>query len=322
MNIKSLTSTARDRLSAASYSPNRLALLHTGAAVALAVILTLINYLLTRQMENTAGLSGIGTRTILLSVQTGLTIAGAAAMPFWECGFRRAALLLSRAQPATPNALLEGFRRFGVVLRTNLLRTAACLILAFFCLQAATTIFLMTPMSEPFMEAAMAVMESGVAVDDAAATQLMPTLTWVYVIWAVLAGIVLLPLLYRYRMADWAIMDETDRALKAFRESKRLMFRRRAQLLRLDLHFWWYYALQVVATAVAYGDILLPAFGVTVDPNVAFFGFVLISQLAQLLLAWRFAPLVNTTYAAAYNEFRTLADKQFTFVNGELRVES
>lgn len=322
MNIKTLTSTARTRLSNAGYSPNLLALMHTGAAVALSVLLTLINYLLTSQMDGTSGLSGIGTRILLLSLQTGLTIAGAAAMPFWDSGFRRAALLLNREQPATPTTLLEGFRRFGVVLRVQFLRTVTCLILAFFCLQAATTIFMMTPLSEPFMESAMALMATNTVVDDAVANSLMPTLTWVYVIWAVLAGIVLIPLLYRYRMADWAVMDECYSARKAFKESRRLMFLRRVHMLKLDLHFWWYYGLQLVALAIAYGDILLPAIGVSIDSNVAFFGFYLTSQLVQLLIAWRFAPLVQTTYAAAYDTCRDLADRQWSSTTGELSVEN
>lgn len=303
MNIQHLKSTARARLDRAAYNPHRLAFLHTGAAVALSVLITLINYLLTNQIGGTAGLSGIGTRSILLSAQTILTVLAAAAMPFWEAGFRYGTLRISREQDATPTTLLEGLRRFGVVLRLTLIRTAGCLLVGFFCLQAATTIFMMTPLSNDFTESAMALLATDVVIDDAILDSLIPSLWAVYVLWAVLAGVILIPLLYRYRMADYAILDSTDRALKAFKESRRLTFLRRAQLLKLDLHFWWYYALQLVALAVAYGDSLLPALGITVNPNVAFFGFYLASQLIQLVLAWRFAPLVNTTYAAAYNEF-------------------
>ena len=322
MNNKSLKSTASSRLSAASYNPNRLALIHTGAAVALSVIVTLINYLLNTQIESTTGLSGIGTRTVLLSMQSVLTIAGAAAMPFWNVGYLRSSLLVSRERPATPTSLLEGFRRFGLVLRMNILRAVCCGILAFFCLQAATTIFMLTPLSGDFMDSAMALLETNTVIDDAIMDSLMPSLWSVYALWLVLAGIVLIPLFYRYRMADWAVMDETYSARKAFKESKKLMFRRRTQLLTIDLHFWWYYGLQVLALAVAYGDILLPALGVALDPHLAFFGFYLVSQLAQLAIAWRFAPLVNTTYAVTYDQFKELADKQFTMVNGELKIEN
>lgn len=317
MNIQSLKTKAADRLHTAPYSPGRLALIHTGVAVALSVLITLLNYLLTSQIQSTAGLSGIGTRAILLSAQEILTIVTAAAMPFWSCGFLRAALLISRNETATPTTLLEGFRRFGPVLRLNLIRTVTCLVIGFVTLQAASMIFMLTPLSNDFMESALALMATGSEITDAALDGLMSSLWAVYVLWIVLAGVVLIPMFYRYRMADFSIMDEADRALKAFAESKRLMFCRRRQLFKLDLHFWWYYALQVVALAVAYGDTLLPALGVTVDPNVAFFGFYLVSQAIQLALAWRFAPLVQTTYAAAYNEFKELADRQF-----ELRIEN
>ena len=83
MDIRNLKSTAADRVSTASYPPRRLALIHTGAAVILSLLLTLVNYLLVGGMEDTGGLAGIGTRSILATAQTMLMLAGTLIMAIW-----------------------------------------------------------------------------------------------------------------------------------------------------------------------------------------------------------------------------------------------
>jgi uncharacterized membrane protein len=300
MDIRSLKKSAQERLSNSSYSPARLALLNTGVAVALSLLITLVNFLLNRQISNTGGLAGIGTRTVLSSVQLILIIGGSIVMPFWDAGFLRAALCISRNESVGPTTLLEGFRRFGSVLRLTLLRGILCVLIGFFCLQAASAIFMMLPLSNNFMDEVFVLMESGAALDDAAVEVLMPHLFMVYVLWAVFACIILIPLLYRFRLADWAIMDQTPRALAAFSLSGICTRGNRFSLFQLDLSFWWYYGLQLLAAILAYGDTLLTALGVNVNANAAFFAFYILSLAIQLLIAWRFAPRVQTTYALAY----------------------
>ena len=302
MNIRSLKNTARERLSNASCNPGRLSLIHTGAAVMLSLLMTLVNFLLTRQMDNTSGLAGIGMRTMLSTAQMILLIGGSAVMPFWDAGFRRACLNISRGDSAQPSTLLEGFRRFGVVLRVTLIRGIFCIFIAVFCLQAASMLFMMLPMSDNFMEQALALMESGAAVDDAAVAELMPHLTMVYVLWAAFALIILVPLLYRFRLADWAVMDNAHKALKAFGLSGICTRGNRFSLLRLDLSFWWYYGLQLLAAVLAYGDMVLAALGAEIHADAAFFAFYVLSLALQLLVAWRFAPQVQTAYALAYDD--------------------
>lgn len=302
MDIKTLKNTAAERLSNASYSPGRLALIHAGAAVALSLLMTLVNFLLTRQMDNTGGLTGIGMRTALSTAQMLLLMVGSAAIPFWDAGFLRANLCISRGEQAKPATLLEGFRRFGVVLRLTLIRGVFVVMVAVFCLQAASMIFMMLPMSDSFVEQAMKLIEAGAVIDEAAVAELMEHMLMVYVLWAVFALIVLVPLLYRFRLADWAIMDRTPKALAAFGLSGICTRGNRFSLFRLDLSFWWYYALHLLSAILAYGDILLSAFGVNLNADVAFFVFYLLSLGISLLVAWRFAPLVQTTYALAYDD--------------------
>lgn len=318
MDIRSLKNTARERLSNASYNPGRLALIHTGAAVVLSLLMTLVSFLLTRQMDTTSGLAGIGMRTVLSSAQMLLLIGGSAVMPFWDAGFLRACLNISRGEPAQPDTLLEGFRRFGVVLRLTLIRGIFCVLIAVFCLQAASMLFMMLPLSNNFMEEVLALMESGAVVDDAAVAKLMPHLFMVYVLWAVFALIILVPLLYRFRLADWAVMDNTRRALPAFGLSGICTRGNRFFLFRLDLSFWWYYGLHLLATILAYGDTVLTALGVNVNADAAFFAFYVLSLALSLLVAWRFAPQVQTTYALSYDELL----KRSGFANTQTKTQN
>lgn len=304
MNIPTLKTNAADCLSAAPYSPRKLALLHSGAAVAVSLLLTLVNFLLTRQMDATSGLSGITTRAVLSFIQTMLMLVATVAMPFWEFGFYRAALNLSRREPAGPATLLSGFRRFGVVLRLFLLRTGLAIGITIACLQAATILFMLSPWSEMTMVTAEQLLASGDALDETAIAQMMQTMYPVYILFAVLLCVLLLPILYRFRLADWAVMDDTPKALRAMGLSSYWMHGRRTWLFRLDLSFWWYYALMSFSSLLAYGDLLLPAFGVPLNKDLAFFGFYLLSAAVQLLTAWRFAPQVQTTYALAYDALR------------------
>lgn len=304
MDIPTLKTSAAEHLAAAPYSPRKLTLLHTGGALGLSLILTIANYLLTKQIDTTGGLAGIGTRTVLSAIQMFLSIAGAAVIPFWEFGYFRAALNISRREPAQPTTLLEGFRRFGPVLRLLLLRGALFMTVAFLCLQGAATIFTMTPLSNSFMEAAESIIEAGTSVDPAVLDGLMVHMIPMYVLWAVLLCVILIPLMYRYRLADWAVMDDTFSARAAMKKSKRWMFLRRKKLFQLDLHFWWYYALQLLAGALAYGDEILSLLGISLRGDWAFFGFYLLSMAVQLVTAWRFAPQIQTTYAIVYDTFR------------------
>ena len=304
MNIQTLKQTARERLDSAPTDPRRLALLHTGAAVLLSLLATVINYLLSRQMADTGGLSGIPLRTALTFAQSMLLLATTVLMPFWEHGFTRAMLLVSRGEQAAPGDLLTGFRRFGVVLRLLLLQTVLTVAVTFACLQASAILFMLSPWSALTAETADALLASGAAIDEAAINQMMQTMYPMYLILAVLVGVLLVPLLYRFRLSNWAVMDDIPRARQAMRYSAYWMHKNRFRMFRLDLSFWWYYALLGIAATAAYGDLLLPLLGINLNADVAFFGSYLVSAAVQLAVAWRFAPYVQTTYALAYQTLR------------------
>lgn len=302
MDIRNLKSTAAERISAASYSPRRLALIHTGAAVILSLLLTIINYLLAGGMENTGGLAGIGTRSLLATAQTVLLMAGSVALPFWDFGFYRASLNITRQESATPATLLTGFRRFGPTLRLLLLRALMTVGVSLACVEAATTIFMLTPLSNGFWEQAETIIKAGTEVTPEVVQSLMPFLTPVYILSGILACVILIPLLYRFRLADYAIMDDdATGALAAMKKSNHLLRGKKLAMFKLDLSFWWYYGLLLLAMAVSYGDTLLPLLGLPTSDMTTLL-FAAISGAFQLLIAWRFAAYVHTTTATAYNE--------------------
>ena len=117
LNRYALKETAAQRLAQATYDPQRLVLLHTGAVVALTLVLSAINYILQLQISDAGGLSGLGTRTVLSTIQMLLQLGQLVLLPFWQFGLIHAALRICRQEEATPDTLLGGFRRFGPLLR-------------------------------------------------------------------------------------------------------------------------------------------------------------------------------------------------------------
>ena len=117
LNRSALKQTAAQRLVQATYDPQRLVLLHTGAVVALTLVLSAINYILQLQIRDAGGLSGLGTRTVLSTIQMLLQLGQLLLLPFWQFGLIYAALRICRQEEATPDTLLGGFRRFGPLLR-------------------------------------------------------------------------------------------------------------------------------------------------------------------------------------------------------------
>ena len=67
---RALKSAARESLAAAPYDPRKLILLHTGVTIAVSLIGTILNFVLSKQIENTGGLGGMGLRSMLSTVQS------------------------------------------------------------------------------------------------------------------------------------------------------------------------------------------------------------------------------------------------------------
>ncbi len=298
---------AADSLAKASYDPKKLAALHTGCALLVSLVLTILSFALNRGIDSTAGIANLGNRAILSTAQSVLTLAGNLALPFWEIGFLFAALSWAQGRSAGPRDLLEGFRRMGAVTRLYLLQLGLYMGVAFLCLQGASVIFSLTPFYETSMESVQTVVDAAIeqgatTLDAVIIEQLLPAIIPIYVIFLVLFAVVAIPLFYRFRMAQFSIMDDAPGARKAMAASARMMRGNAFSLFRLDLRFWWYFAAQLLIAGVAWLDALLPAIGVhlPVSEDVLFFAVYGLHLVLQLALAWSFAARVQTTYAHCY----------------------
>ena len=112
------------------------------------------------------------------------------------------------------------------------------------------------------------------------------------------------PFFYRFRMAEYVLLDsEKPRALAALGESRYMMRGNTFSLLALDFSFWWFYLLEAVTAMAAYLDMILPLVGVElpVSPTAMYFGAAVVCAVCQLALYWWRKPQVDVTYAKAYD---------------------
>lgn len=311
MDLRSFKQKAAQRLQDSQYPPRKLVLIFAGVSLGFSLLVTLINYLLTRQIDGTGGLSGLGMRSILSTVQSVLQLVGLVLLPFWQYGFVAAGLGFARGQNPTPHTLLHGFRRWGRVLGLQLMQGLIMIMVATISMNIGTTIFVMTPLADDFNRILMPMfsqMEDMNQLLDAAfmETAMEAALPAVWLTLGVFV-LIMVPLGYRFRMAEFVVMDEPPRGgLAALLISIRLMHRNCLQLVRLDLSYWWFYLLQGIILLLGYGDLLLQTLGIALpfSADTAYFVFYLLYLGGQLALYYFAKTPVQTTYSLFYDELR------------------
>ena len=308
MKPKNISQAAQDALKRSAADPKRLALIHTGATLLFSLLITLGNFLLTRSMESATGLAQLGSRALLGTVQSVLSLVSTVAIPFWQVGFLYAVLQNLRTQNTGAPDLLEGFRRFGVVARLYILLFGIIMLLLVLSAQVASAIISFTPFWRNMMLEANEILENAITAGQSTLSSeelasLMPVVLPTVIVAGLLLAAVGIPLFYRFRLAFFAIMDEATGARHALKISSQLTRGYKMSLFRLDLHFWWYYAAMVLFALIAYGDMLLPALGITlpVSADGLFFISYGIYILLQLVFSRQFATYVQTSYALFYN---------------------
>lgn len=311
LNVSFFIKEAKEKL--AGKDTTRLAAIHAGVTVAAALVITLLQYVLSEKIGNTSGLSGLGTRSILETLQTVLQWANMILMPFWSLGFIYAAMQWARGDYARKEDLLTGFHRIGPCLGLMLNRALLTISVMVICANVSSIIYMMTPAAAKLTELATAAGTDPEAVyqfmeslTDAQIMELMYSMIPMLVIWAVLSAALLIPLLYRFRLAEYVVLDQQGvRALPAMLISAALLRRRCWQMFKLDLRLWWYYGLKVLCMVICYADLLLAAFGVALPfGGDASYLITYILYLAALFAVQTlFAPRVETAYACAYEAF-------------------
>lgn len=308
-NTKELKDFALRRLENSQQS-RRIVLIYSGLILGLAAAVSLMNYLLGQQISQTGGLSNLGTRSILSAVQALLPVAQMVLVLCVDLGYVSAMLRVARGQAVTANSLRLGFDRFWPLLRLTLIRSLIFVGIGFGCVYLATFIFMMTPLSDAAVEILMpmvsqsSMLEGGLLLDDATYFRLMGAMAPVMAIFGLLYAAVAIPVAYRYRLADFLLIDYPGQgAMYALRQSRYLMRGKRVRLLRLDVSLWWYYLAVAAAMAVCYGDQLLPLVGIQFpwSVEVGYFLFYALYLGAQFAVYYFLRNRVEVTYALFYD---------------------
>ena len=327
MPLRESRNNAVRSLNAANFSGKTLGLIHSGVALAVSLALTICNMVLASFIDNTGGLAGIGTRSVLQAIQSVLSIGSTVALPFWQIGFLFACLGYARKEFVTPSSLLEGFRRFAPVLRLLLLEAVIFIAIGIACFNAAGMVIMFTPFFDTMATAMEPIMDTTVSAetlfaDSAAMEAMLKAAIPMYVITGILFLLVAIPLSYRLRMAQFAIMDNASGALAAILGSFRMMRGNCIALFKLDLSFWWFYGLKILAAVIAYGDTLLALAGISLpgNPDVLFFIFYGIYILLELGVNWRFGAYVQTTYGHCYDMLKTNLPKPRFILDGKEKM--
>lgn len=293
LNPKELKKAAARSLDAAAYSPKKLALIHGALSAVALLIVSLLDLLLSQQIGTTGGLSGMGARAMLSTVQSALSLGLSIAMPFWEMGLLYACLQFARKEDVTISSLAEGFRRFGPLLRLMLLETAIYIAVMILATNVSSVIFMMTPLSSGVLSA----LES-IPAEELTTEAMISVLTASIPLWLLVGSVLLIflvPIAYRFRMAGFYLLSGNRRALVALGVSNRITASNRFSLFKLDLSFWWYYGSVFLLTFIAKADVI---FGL---PNWGSYVCYLVYLAGQVLLSWQAAAYVQTTYAHAFD---------------------
>jgi len=294
----------------------------TIAATALANV---ASYVLSRQIAKTGGLGSMGVRSALTTAQTLLPLVQAGFLMCLTLGYLATMLRIARGQYASPNGMRLGFDRFWVLLRCTLLKGLIFGGVAMASLYVAMMIYMMTPLSNPAVDILMPLVKnataSGIALDAAAYAQLMRATAPAMVIFGVLFLALAAPLFYRYRMADYLIIDRPAAgALAALRDSRMMTKGNRWNLFRLDLSMWWYYAAVLASAAGApRRPPLSPPAGPTFPLDTAAYFVFLGVYLAVIFVIYYFLRnRVEVTYALAYDSLRPREPENNSAVLGNI----
>lgn len=285
--------------------------LYAGVTIAIAAGMWLLDMAISHAISGTGGLSNLGTRSILQTLQSLLPVAQMIFTMCWSMGYLRAVMNISRNVPADTWTLTGCFRLFGPIFRLELLTSLIYTGILFGCAYLASTLFIFTPLSQPLTDMA-ASYDPSMLSGQAALTDeiLLPTLVAMIPVFAIsflLFALVGGPLVYSYRMASYCLLDDPRAGARAsLRWSKAMIRGHRIELLKLDLSMWWYYGLETLIGLAYYIGPILSLLGVRL-PFSATVADMVFQILYYGLLFWFYISLRNyreVIYVKAYDRLR------------------
>lgn len=307
MDIRALKYEADQSLQQAAYSPRRLVLIHTAVALGVSVLLALISFLLDSGVSSGGGLSGMDAQAALETAQVVLQLISLVALPFWQAGLIFTAVRMARRQSVAPRDLAEGFRRFKPLLSSGLMMGLQYAARGFVSVYLSSMLVMMTPFASPYYQLA-AMLEKNPELDITTLNLdgMMVFAVAYLAIFVLVYAVMTLPVFYRYRMVHYVIMDRAEiGGVKAMFLSQMMMRGRRMKLFKLDLSFWWFYALELLLSLVSLGGLLLPLLGIglPVSDDALYWIFQLLAVAGQFGLYYLARPKLEVTYAQCYEAF-------------------
>lgn len=291
----------------------KVAAVYAGLTLGLSALVVVVSLVLDLLIDQSGGLGGMGRRTVLISLQNILPIVAIPISLCLELGYQAAMLRTARGQYVSPQSLRLGFDRFWVLLRCVLLEAAMLLGVCIGGIYLGSLIFMMSPFSDravaliqPLMENA-TVLNPQVVLDSGVYDQLMGAMAPAFGLCLILVAVLAVPLAFRYRMAQYILIDKPGiPAMMALRESRKMMKGNGGKLLKLDISLWWYYGAGLLARILCYGDLILGALGVSLpwSGTVSYYGFFAVYLAAQFCVYYFLRNRAETAYAIAYDSIR------------------
>ncbi len=288
--------------------PKKLSYAFAGISVAISFVIFVVDFWLAEQISANGGLSNMGIRAIFSTAQQALPILSGFVSMCLELGFLAGLMRISRGQYADHTDLKTGFRKFWPLVRLGLIQSVLYMAIAFLAVQLGSLIFMFTPWADPVMDVIYPLAASGAAsMDDAALAQISGLMAPMFLIMGIVFLIVLLPFLFRMRMALYCLLDDPrGRAMAAIRESNLMMRRRFGRMIKIDLSLWYYYAAMIGMYLILWGDVILALFGIylPVDAQILSMALYLITGLIQFGIQAYIRPGAEITYITAYDQLR------------------
>lgn len=325
-NTREIKEAACRRLADAEQA-KRIAAIYAGITLGLSTLVALVGFVLDLQVSQTTGLSGMGQRAILSSVQSVLPYVSALVTMCVELGYQASMLRVARGQYVSPQTLRLGFDRFWLLLRCVLLEGLLLFGIILGGVYIASILFMFTPWSRHVTELLTPVLENvtlispEMVLDEALYAQLTQAMIPAFVMCAIVAAALAIPVLFRLRMVRFVIIDKPGiGAMAALRESRKMMKGNCLKLFKLDVRLWLYYAGSLAASILCYGDVLLGMAGVTFpwSGTVSYYLFFALYLAAQFAVYYFLRNPAETAYAIAYDSIRPREPKSDGAVLGNI----
>lgn len=311
-NTRQLKAFAAERLNNAPQE-KKIILIYSLIVTGLALLSTVAQYLLDLRISQLGGLGNMGIRSTLSTLQSMLPLVQSAVVMCLTLGYTAAMLRIARGQYASPNTLRLGFDRFWVLMRCSVIQGLIYAGLSVAGIYLGGMAFLFSPWGRAFTEQAAPLLSQSsllnpqAQLDESAALALLPTLIPMFVMSVIASFLLILPVSYRFRMADYILIDKPGTgAFAALRQSRRMMRRNCLKLLKLDLSYWWYFLILLAISMVGYADLWLSLLGVELPMSADFsYFFFLVLYLALQLAVYCFLRnRIDTTYALVYDSLK------------------